>query len=297
MTDSSTRDYTVVFADVCRSTFLFNELGDDKATRVINLALEIARHAVTANEGRVIGTIGDELLSIFREPGEAMDAARQIHSEVAENTELQQHGLKFRIGLNSGPILVSEDSIHGDTVNTAARLADTAKAAQSIASAQSIEGLASNHGQNLRQMGSVSVRGKSGSTEIYEVLSQADEEEITEVRRVLRTRSVATSITLKFQSQQTRLDHMMVRFSLGRLPSCDLVVNHPSISRLHAEIRYINGEFMLQDFSTNGTQILTAAGPQTIQRRAISLKGSGTIFLGQTSGDRHLAVEYTTFGG
>ena len=139
MSDSSNRHYTVVFADVCRSTFLFNELGDDEATRVINMALRVASEAVTDNDGRVIGTIGDELLSIFREPGEAMDATRQLHVDVAANSDLQQHSLKFRVGLNTGPILVAKNNIHGDTVNTAARLADTAKAGQSIASSDSVD--------------------------------------------------------------------------------------------------------------------------------------------------------------
>ena len=42
MSDSSNRHYTVVFADVCRSTFLFNELG----IQIGNAQVE-ARNATT----------------------------------------------------------------------------------------------------------------------------------------------------------------------------------------------------------------------------------------------------------
>jgi adenylate cyclase len=298
MPESSNQEYTVVFADICRSTYLFSELGDDKATHLVGQALQVASQSVMDNNGRIIGTIGDELLSVFRQPEEAIKAATQIHVEAAADAELEEHSLKFRIGLNTGPVLVADNTIHGDTVNTAARMAEEAKAGQSIASSATVDSLPEDDKQNLRQLGAVSVRGKSGQTEIFEVLSHSEEEEeITEVRRVLRSSPVSSSITLKFQSQQYRLDHMLVRFALGRLPSCDLVVNHPSISRLHSEIRYINGEFVLQDFSTNGTHVIHKAGPQVIQRQAVTLKGSGKIFLGQTADNRHMTIEFSTFGG
>ena len=39
---------------------------------------------------------------------------------------------------------------------------------------------------------------------------------------------------------------------LGRDPSCDLVLVHPSISRRHAVIRYVEGAYDIHDRSTNG---------------------------------------------
>ena len=39
---------------------------------------------------------------------------------------------------------------------------------------------------------------------------------------------------------------------LGRDVSCDLVLTHPSISRRHALIRYVDGVYRLEDTSTNG---------------------------------------------
>ena len=149
----------------------------------------------------------------------------------------------------------------------------------------------------LRSLGAVTVRGKSGETEIFDVLLDEDEEEVTEVRQVLTSQPVSTKLTLSFHSQRFELDHMLVRFTLGRLKNSDILVEHPSVSRLHAEIRYVNGEFVLQDVSTNGSHILTTGEPQLVHRRSAVLKGSGTIFIGQTVNVRHLGIAFRTFGG
>jgi len=42
--------------------------------------------------------------------------------------------------------------------------------------------------------------------------------------------------------------------NIGRNPQNDLIINEPGISRVHAEIRYEDGKFLLNDLgSTNGT--------------------------------------------
>ncbi len=52
--------------------------------------------------------------------------------------------------------------------------------------------------------------------------------------------------------ERIRLDRPVL--TLGRDPSCDLVLDHPTVSRLHAQIRKMDGNFVLFDLkSTNGT--------------------------------------------
>src|SRR3954451_1482441 len=43
---------------------------------------------------------------------------------------------------------------------------------------------------------------------------------------------------------------------IGRLPSCELVLNHPTVSRLHAGINEADGRFYLYNFShSSGTTL------------------------------------------
>jgi predicted component of type VI protein secretion system len=44
-------------------------------------------------------------------------------------------------------------------------------------------------------------------------------------------------------------------FRIGRDPLSELVVADPEVSRLHAEIRYEGGRYVLYDFSANGTWV------------------------------------------
>ncbi|MGH7546387.1 MAG: FHA domain-containing protein [Gemmatimonadota bacterium] len=44
-------------------------------------------------------------------------------------------------------------------------------------------------------------------------------------------------------------------FRVGREAGCDLVVPESTVSRLHAEIRYQGGKYVLHDLSTNGTKV------------------------------------------
>src|SRR5919202_5315986 len=53
---------------------------------------------------------------------------------------------------------------------------------------------------------------------------------------------------------------------IGRLPNCELVLNHPTVSRLHAGITQAGGRFYLYNFSQssgttlNGRAVATDSG-------------------------------------
>src|SRR5215208_5609344 len=53
---------------------------------------------------------------------------------------------------------------------------------------------------------------------------------------------------------------------IGRLPSCELVLNHPSVSRLHAGVTLAGGRYYLYNFSSssgttlNGRVVATESG-------------------------------------
>jgi type VI secretion system protein ImpI len=71
--------------------------------------------------------------------------------------------------------------------------------------------------------------------------------------------------------------------TIGRDESCDWVLPHPLVSRLHAIVRYANGVFTIEDRSTNGTRRvadatrLAAGVPEAIHDGDVLVIGPYTV--------------------
>ena len=81
--------------------------------------------------------------------------------------------------------------------------------------------------------------------------------------------------------------------AFGRGQDCDKTIDHPTISREHAEILYHNGQFLLRDFSTNGSHVIQGDNQEQIHRSSVELKGKGQIFLGRTLDQPEYCIEFT----
>lgn len=284
---------TVLFADICRSTFLFDQLGDESALALGMDALQLAASIITENQGTVIGTIGDQVMCTFKAPESALHTANEIHRQIKAQTHMQKHHLAMRIGINHGPVVASRDSVYGDAVNVAARLAQQAKAHQSLVTASTITPLIEKFSKQLRPLGMISLQGKAGMVEIHELLVTADPEEITEVVNPEKKQARAYLLTVRYLGREFRFDPMLVRFMFGRSADCDQPVSHTTISREHAELTYRNGQFELRDFSTNGSQVLQAGKVHRVHRSRLVLQDKGEIYLGQTIHQRQFRIEFT----
>src|SRR2546423_7189059 len=69
------RQSTVLFADVSGSTQLYQVAGDTTAHGAISGCLEVMRKAVEAARGRVVKTMGDEVMALFPSADAAVAAA------------------------------------------------------------------------------------------------------------------------------------------------------------------------------------------------------------------------------
>ena len=61
----STEKLAVLFADICGSTALYENLGDDLARRLILRCINTMSGRIAAYQGRLIKTIGDEIMCAF----------------------------------------------------------------------------------------------------------------------------------------------------------------------------------------------------------------------------------------
>lgn len=79
---------------------------------------------IKQHHGRVVDSVGDNLLAEFASVVDAVQGAVAIQKEVnARNDQMPlERRMMFRIGINLGDLVVEGDRIYGDGVNIAARL-------------------------------------------------------------------------------------------------------------------------------------------------------------------------------
>src|SRR2546426_7340528 len=133
------RQTTVLFADVSGSTKLYETAGDAAALTAIGRCIEHMRKAAESTGGRVVKTIGDEIMALFPSPDAAAGAASEMHATIEQLPEVGGAKLRVRGGFHSGPVIQREDEVFGDTVNMAARLVEQAGKGQIIISHETAE--------------------------------------------------------------------------------------------------------------------------------------------------------------
>ena len=77
----------VMFADVSGSSELYKQLGDTEANRLISAKLSSMAQIILNCNGRIIKTIGDEIMAHFPKPVDGLNAAIGIQN-VAPRTPL-----------------------------------------------------------------------------------------------------------------------------------------------------------------------------------------------------------------
>jgi adenylate cyclase len=108
---------TAVFADLVGFTTLSERLGPLELSRLIGTFEAIAYDTVAEHGGRVVKTIGDEVLFAADEPGVALETAAALMRRAADE------GLPpLRTGIDHGTAVWFEGDLFGGTVNRAARL-------------------------------------------------------------------------------------------------------------------------------------------------------------------------------
>jgi adenylate cyclase len=113
----------ILIADVKGYSRLMGE--DDEATvRTIVAYREAITEIVQKHSGRVVDSLGDNLLAEFASVVDAVQCAMAVQKDIsARNADLPENKkMQFRIGINLGDVIQVGDRIYGDGVNIAARL-------------------------------------------------------------------------------------------------------------------------------------------------------------------------------
>lgn len=281
---------TILFADICGSTRLFEKYGDVRAREIEALVLGALTATTGDYGGELIKTIGDEIMSRFPNPAQAVRAACEMHRALKNDAELAALNIAVKIGLHHGPVLVENNDVFGDAVNVAARMVSLAKADQIITSGITIQQLPSELAGMIRSLGTSKVRGKRDEMEIFEIIWQDNTTGLTQMahgQEELRN-LIFARLTLEYRGKTVELVPSGQSFSIGRGDRNQLIVDRELVSRSHAEIEFRQGKFILVDHSTNGTYLLLENGARFfVRREEFTLHERGIISLGQVVSEQN----------
>jgi adenylate cyclase len=284
---------TVLFADVSGSTSLYETAGDDAALEAVSACLAEARAATEASGGRVVKTMGDEIMSIFPEPDSAANAASDIQARIEALPEVAGKKLGVRVGFHHGPVLQRDDDIFGDTVNLAARLVAQAKKGEIILSADTADLLGPVFRTMVRELHAITVKGKAEEIGLAELVWKRDPEAtvFTAVRN--RGRISRNALRLRYRGREVARRRDSDSIQVGRDASSGLVVHDEMASRQHCTIERHQEHFVLRDHSTNGTYVTVEGDAEIAVRRSeFHLRKRGWISFGQP---RAAGVEVVEF--
>ena len=163
----------VLFADVSDSTQLYERLGNAQALATVTRCLEMARDAAVGCGGRLLRTIGDEVMLVFSTALQAAEAAIEIQERMSDLAKVMELRLAFHIGFHFGAAIEQHGDVFGDSVNTAARLVALAKAGQILTSSSTVAALPAYARPQLRDLKSMTIKGKQHDLDVVELVWQA----------------------------------------------------------------------------------------------------------------------------
>ncbi len=115
---------TVLFTDMVDSTRLAAKIGDTAWRELLDRHDQAVRGQIARYGGRLVDSAGDGALSIFSTPGNAIDCAHALHTELKE----LKPRIKIRAGLHIGELELREDGrVGGTAVHIGARVLGLAR--------------------------------------------------------------------------------------------------------------------------------------------------------------------------
>jgi adenylate cyclase len=164
----------ILFADVVGFSRLM-EANEHATVQRLRAHRTEFRHTVEEHGGRIIDTAGDSILAEFGSVLQAVQSAMAVQAVLGGESGNAEDRMVFRIGVNLGDILSSDDgTIYGDAVNVAARI-------QALATAGGICVSGIVHDQVVRKVeltfedfGQHSVKNIAEPVRVYRILMPGD---------------------------------------------------------------------------------------------------------------------------
>jgi len=272
----------VLYADVSGSTHIFEEYGDTLARADISSCLELLSEVAQGYDGRVVKTIGDEVMCLFNNPLKAAMAATDMQESLraaGEGERFQTGNLHIKIGWHYGEIRWRSGEPIGDAAVTAQQIIQMAKADEILTSSQSINTLPDEMKNNAYRIDRINSDVSGNEIEVC-IYQWEESDDVTSASVAVEDKS-NVALVLESVTKMYRVDAQRPECIIGRGQDCNLIIQGKFVSRIHASIQLRHGNFHIRDNSSNGTVIQFSDGRMVrIHREEYMLTGSGQIGIG-----------------
>jgi adenylate cyclase len=140
---------TVGFADLTGYTALTQQLDGHELDALVGRFESLTRDVIAEYGGRLVKTIGDEVMFLAANPIAGADLALRLVEAHTEDDLLPA----VKVSLDSGPVLLRDGDAFGPTVNRASRMVDLAKPATVVVPSSVRDVLDPEPGFRLRPLG------------------------------------------------------------------------------------------------------------------------------------------------
>jgi adenylate cyclase len=153
--DEEGETMAVGFADIVNYTRQSRSLSRSEVGQLIDRFEERALEITSANDGRIIKTIGDEVLFVADKPEDIARIGLELTEEGADDEGFPE----LRVGLAWGPALARLGDVLGPVVNVASRLTSTSRPGRVLVDRALADELQESDHFKLRRLRRTSVKG------------------------------------------------------------------------------------------------------------------------------------------
>jgi TolB-like protein/class 3 adenylate cyclase len=125
------RKLTTIFASDVVGFSKMMGMDEVNTLKILKERREAIDGIIDEHDGIIFGSAGDSVIAEFSSPIRAAEAAvaTQLKMKTMNVDQAESDQMTFRVGINIGDVMVSDDNLFGDAVNIAARLEAAAKPA------------------------------------------------------------------------------------------------------------------------------------------------------------------------
>lgn len=160
----ATDERTVGFADLVGFTSVVSRLSERRVSALVGEFEALASDVVTAHGGRIVKTIGDEVLFVTSRAASAAAIGLDLVDALRVSRDMPQ----LRVGLATGSVVAQFGDVFGTTVNRASRLTGVAQPGMVVLDNATQSSLATVSGFEMRSLEPRPLRGL-GVTPLWEL--------------------------------------------------------------------------------------------------------------------------------